>query len=127
MGDLSVLVWNCDGLNIPHKRTSVLPFLHRWKIDLALLQETHLISKDSGHMANRFYHTIASSSAESKSKGVAIVCKRNLKIKVLDVWADTTGRMTIAKVELYGRKVAVISAYAPNIFDKTFFDTHRKC
>ena len=31
--------------------------------------------------------------------------------------------MTIAKVELYGRKVAVISAYAPNKFDKTFFDT----
>lgn len=123
MGDLSVLVWNCDGLNTPHKRTSVLTFLHRRKIYLALLQETHLISKDSGRMANRFYHTIASSSAESKSKGVAIVCKRNLKIKVLGVWADTTGRMTIAKVELYGRKVTVISAYAPNKFDKTFFNT----
>lgn len=73
-------------------------------------------------MANRFYHTIASSSAEAKSKGVAIVCKRNLKIKVLDVWADTAGRIAVAKVELYGRKVAVVSAYAPNKFYKTFYD-----
>ena len=72
-------------------------------------------------MANRFYHTIASSSAESKSKGVANVCKRNLKIKVLDVWADDSGRIIIAKTEMYGRKIAIISAYAPNKFDREFY------
>ncbi len=123
MSDLSILVWNCDGLNTPHKRTSVLTFMHRRKIDLALLQETHLLSRDSSRMANRFYHTIASSSAESKSKGVAIVCKHNLKMKVLNVWADTAGRIAVAKVELYGRRIAIISAYAPNKFDKIFYDT----
>ena len=123
MGDLSVLVWSCDGLNTPHKRASVLTLLHWRNIDLALLQETHLLSRDSGRIANRTYHTIVSSSAESKGKGVAIVCKGNLKMKVLDVWADTTGRIAVAKVELYGRKVAVISAYDPNKFDKTFYDT----
>ena len=35
-------------------------------------------------------------------------------MKVLDVWADTAGRMTVAKVEMYGRELAVISAYALN-------------
>lgn len=99
MGDLSVLVWNCDGLNVPHKRTSVLTLMRRRKIDLAFLQETHLLSKDAGRMSNRLYHTIASSSADSKTKGVTVVCKRNLKIKVLDVWADTAGRIKIAKVK----------------------------
>lgn len=123
MGDLSVLVWNCDGLNIPHKRTSVLTLLKRRRIDVALLQETHLLKKDSGRMANKFYHTIASSSADSKSRGVAIVCRRNLKIKTLDTWSDNNGRITMAKVEMYGRKIALISAYAPNKFDKEFYST----
>lgn len=91
MGELSILVWNCDGLNIPHKRTSVLTLLKRRRIDIALLQETHLLKKDSARMANRFYHTIAASSADSKSRGVAIVCKCNLKIKVLDTWAHNNG------------------------------------
>ena len=123
MGDLSILVWNCDGLNAPHKRASVLTMLHRRKIHLAFLQETHLLSKDSGRIANKFYHTIASSSANSKTKGVAIVSRRNLNVKVLDMWADTAGRITIARVEVYGRKVALISAYAPKTFDKDFYDT----
>ena len=42
---------------------------------------------------------------------------------MLDVWADTAGRIVVAKVELYGRKVAVISAYPPNKFDMTLYDT----
>lgn len=52
---------------------------------------------------------------------MAIICKRNLNIKVLDTWSDNKGRMTIAKIEMYGRKIAIISAYAPNKFDKEFY------
>jgi len=74
-------------------------------------------------MAKKFYRTIVSSSTDSKSRGVAIVCRRNLKIKVLDTWADNNGRMAIAKVEMYGRKIAITSAYAPNKFDKEFYST----
>lgn len=52
---------------------------------------------------------------------MAIVCKHNLNIKVLDTWSDNKGRMTIVKIEMYGRKIAIISAYAPNKFDKEFY------
>ncbi len=122
MGDLSILVWNCDGLNAPHKRSSVLSLFRQKKIDLALLQETNLLSKDSSRIANTFYHTIASSTASTKTKGVAIVCRRNLKIKVQDFWVDDAGRIVIAKVELYGKKVALISIYAPNTFNNCLYD-----
>lgn len=53
---------------------------------------------------------------------MSIVCKRSIKIKMLDVWPDAAGRIVIAKVELYGRKVAIVSAYAPNKYDKDFYD-----
>lgn len=127
MGELSILVWNCDGLNTPHKRTSVLGLMRRRKIDLAFLQETHLLRRDSSRMANRFYHTIASFSAESKSKGVAIVCRRSLKMKTLDVWADAAGRIVIAKVELYGRKVAIQPMLQINITRSFMMHSRGKC
>lgn len=122
MGDLSILVWNCGSLNAPHKQASMLMLLRHKKIDLALLQETHLIEPDSKHLANKFHHIIASSSNNTKTRGVAVVARRSLPIKVLDIWADTMGRLVIAKVDLYGSKIALTSVYAPNKFDKGFYD-----
>lgn len=122
MGDLTFLVWNCDGLNAPHKRTSVLTLLRRKKIDLALLQETHLLEQDLKRIANKFYHIIASSSYHTMTRGVAVVVRRSLPIKMLDIWTDKEGRLVIAKIELYGRKIALTLVYAPNKYDKCFYD-----
>ena len=123
MGELTFLVWNCGGLNAPHKRASTLSLLKNKKVDIALLQETHLLRADAGRLANRFYYTIAFSAATSKTKGVAIVAKRNLPLKVLSSWADDAGRIVITKVEFHARKIALISAYAPNTFDSAFYNT----
>ena len=85
MANLNILVSNTGGLNAPHKRTSVLGLLRRKKVDLALLSETHLLKTDAGRLADKFYHVIASSSASTTIRGVIVVAKRNLNIKVLDV------------------------------------------
>jgi len=42
---------------------------------------------------------------------------------VLNLWADDAGTIAIAKVELYHKKIVLISIYAPNIFDNCFYDT----
>lgn len=123
MGELTTLVWNCGGLNAPHKRTSTLGLLKRKNVDIAFLQETHLLQADNSRLANRFYHTIASSSANTKTKGVAIVVKRNLSLKILSTWSDNSGRIVISTVEFSNRKIALISAYAPNNYDKIFYNT----
>lgn len=120
MGEVSFLVWNCGGLNAPHKRASTLSLLKNKKVDIALLQETHLLKADAGRLANRFDHTVAFSAAATKTKGVAIVARRSLLLKVLSSWADDAGRIVITRVELNARKIALISAYAPNVFDGGF-------
>lgn len=91
-------------------------------MDLALLSKAHLLKADIMRLADKFYHIIASSSASTKAWGVAIMAKRNLNIKVLDIWADSAGRITIAKVECSNRKIALVSAYAPNFFDADFYN-----
>ena len=123
MGELTILVWNCGGLNSPHKRTSTLGLLKNKNIDLALLTETHLLQADNRRLANKFYHTIAASSANTKTKGVAIVVKRNLPLKVLNTWTDNSGRIVISTVEFGNRKIALVSAYAPNNHDSLFYNT----
>lgn len=120
MTELNILNWNSGGQNIPHKRVSTLGLLRRRKIDIALLQETHLLAGDVRRLADKNYHVIASSSC-TKTRGVAIVARRNLKFKIQDMWLDTVGRLAIAKVEVSGRKIAFISLYAPNVFDKSFY------
>lgn len=63
------------------------------------MKETHLLNVDAGRLASKFYHTTAFFSANSKSKGVAIVARRNLQIKVLTSWADNMGRIVITRIE----------------------------
>lgn len=47
-------------------------------------------------------------------------------MKTLDVWADAAERTVAANVELYGRKVAIVSADAPNKHDEEFRDILRQ-
>lgn len=84
-----------------------------------MIQESHFLCKDAGRFANKFYHSIATSSAATKSKGVMVVCKCKLKFDMIGSWA---GRVAIAKIHLDGTNIALISAYAQNTFDTAFYD-----
>ena len=50
-----VMSFNVRGLNSPYKRSKILDFLRRKKVDIALLQETHLKPDDVNRFQNRFY------------------------------------------------------------------------
>ena len=115
---LNIISLNTRGLNNPVKRVAVLDFLRKQRINIAFLQETHLLKRDTNRMSNRFFRVVACSSASNKSKGVAIICQRNLRFKLLDTWADRKGRITVAKVHIENRNVAFVSIYAPNTFEK---------
>ena len=121
MDNTNILSWNTGGLNIPHKRISTLDFLQRRNIDIALLQEVHLLSKDINSLANKYYTVLASSLADIKTKGVAIMVKRSLKYNMLGSWQDDAGRAVMAKIEISGKKIALWSIYAPNTHDKNFY------
>ena len=48
MTALNLISVNARGLNIPHKITTVLEFLHKKNLDFAIIQESHLLCKDAG-------------------------------------------------------------------------------
>uniref|UniRef100_A0A8C5E3K7 Endonuclease/exonuclease/phosphatase domain-containing protein n=1 Tax=Gouania willdenowi TaxID=441366 RepID=A0A8C5E3K7_GOUWI len=115
-------LFNCifSVLISPIKRSATLSSLRSQKIQIALLQETHLVKRDRNRFANKFFK--AFSSAPNKSNGVAILVRHNLQFKQLDSWSDDKGRIVVFKLNIERTNLALISLYAPNILEKEFYD-----
>lgn len=82
INDLKVVSWNLCGLNIPIKRVKCLDLLYRHHIDIAMIQQTHFKALDTVRLQNKYYKTISSSCAASKSKGVVILARRKLDMQI---------------------------------------------
>lgn len=85
------------------------------KVDIALRRETHLLKAGAGRLANKFFNTLAFSSADTKTKGVTIVVGYSVLIRVLTYWADNSGLIVISNIEYYAKKIALVAEYAPDV------------
>lgn len=101
-------------------------FFRKRGVQIALPQETHIVRRDVNRPSNKFFRVIAYSSAINKTKGVAIICRRNLHFELLGTWSDNEGRIAIAKIHIENRDIALDSIYAPNAFDRGFYDLATK-
>lgn len=123
MCSLATFSWNLKGLNSPIKRASCLDILTRNHIEIAMLQETHLRKRDVLRLENHRYKVAAFSSAPNKTKGVATVIDKKLKISIIDKGGDQEGRICFLKCIYNGTKIVLVSVYAPNRFDPIFFQS----
>ena len=113
--------WNVKSLNHPVKRKKVLSHLKQLNVDIAFLQETHLLTVDhfrlKGSWAGQFYH----SNFHSKARGAAILINRNTPFTMTSVEADPLGRYVIVVGQLCSLPVILASIYAPNWDNPGFF------
>lgn len=123
MDKLNVLSLNARGLNSPQKRASVLDLLYRKNIHIAFIQESHFLEADTFRFNNKHYEVVASSCFVKKSKGVLIAIRRNLSYTNLGTGGSGDGRITFCKILYNGIKIALTCVYAPNDFDKHFYDS----
>jgi len=104
------------GLNSPIKRTRVLDLLHRKKVDVVFLQETHLTAIDAKRLQNRHYTPRVSSSCISKKKGEIILFKRNSNFIIEHTGSDENGRIAYSCTSIEGKRLGFVNIYAPNSF-----------
>ena len=121
MANLNIFCCNLKGLNCPNKRVACLDLLARNKIDLAMIQETHLLKDDVSRLENNLYKVCASASAPNKTKGVIILIRKTLQINIIGKGCDEDGRVAFIKCTYNDRKVAFINVYAPNTYENDFF------
>lgn len=81
---LRICTWNIKGVHNPVKRRKILTFLKRSDIDIALLQETHLNNEEHLKLQQGGFAQVFFSSFTSRSRGVAVLVKKNLHFSVQD-------------------------------------------
>ena len=79
--NFAILLFNVRGLNSPYKRSKVLDFLRRKKIDIALIHKTHLKPDDVSRVQNYYYKPIVASTDGSRTKGVMILMRRSINLR----------------------------------------------
>ena len=102
-----------EGANNPIKRKKVLSFLKNINIDIAVLQETHLDDKEHLKLQQGGFGQVFFSSFTSRSRGVAIIVKKNLPLKVLNCVKDIFGRFVIINGTLQGQNISIMNIYFP--------------
>ena len=110
---LKICTWNVNGVHTPVKHKKILSYLKSENIDVALLTETHLKDNDHLKLQQGGFAQIFFSSFTSKSRGVAILFKKNLPFKPLSCIKDSNGHYVIVKGVLYGEEIAIMNVYFP--------------
>ena len=108
MTKLIVFSLNVCGLNTNLKIAECLDILSRKKVDIALLQETHIIEEDIHKIGNNIYKIAAYSSSTSKTKGVIILIRNNLKFHIVNKGNDLDGRIAYMQGAFCGKKIALV-------------------
>lgn len=86
-----------------------------------MLQETHSTICNENVWKAQWGGHIIFSHAESNARGVAIIFKRNLSYKILEIAKDTEGRILAIKLQVNDQQVVLANVYAPNSDQPQFF------
>ena len=122
--NVSIITVNVRGLHKKSKKLSLFQWLKDNRIDIIFMQETFLLEKDEKYFVAEWKGiAIHSFSDSNHSRGVSILCREGLDIKVIDKWESGTGRLLIVNFELEGFILTCVNVYAPNKINrrKTFF------
>lgn len=92
----------------------VLRHLSKLKVDIALLQETHLSAADFPRMKKFWVGCVYGSPAVGRHAGVVIFIKKNLAFTFQDLLTDSEGRRLSLHFQLYETDYVLYNVYAPN-------------
>uniref|UniRef100_A0A8C8JM19 Endonuclease/exonuclease/phosphatase domain-containing protein n=1 Tax=Oncorhynchus tshawytscha TaxID=74940 RepID=A0A8C8JM19_ONCTS len=101
-------------LDVQITSTNLYPRTFTWYRVLTI----HLKATDINRLQNIFYKVIASSSAPNKTE----VIKRNLNMKVGVSGGDIDEQYCFSSVTINCTTLCLSAIYAPNAFDKSFFE-----
>lgn len=105
---------NCRGLNQTQKMFLLKDFLYFYRIDVCLLQETHLISLDVLNVLKETLvgYNIFTMLCESKSKGVGFLIRKELPTRS---FSFEENRYACLEVLLNDKIINLVNIYVPNI------------
>ena len=122
IGSLKICSYNCRGLNNTKKRYDLFSLFKEKNTDILCLQETHFFAEIETKIYQQWEGNCIFSHGNSNSKGVAILFKKGIDIKVLSYKTDTEGQFIALKLLYKNTSIILANVYAPNIDNPNFFD-----
>lgn len=113
MDKISIATFNVNGINIATKRRAIFQNIRRLNIDLCCLQETHASPGTIDIWQREWGGQILHSNGQQNARGMAILVRKSLQIKVSRQLKDQEGRILLAELEAQGNSFSLGSVYAP--------------
>ena len=111
---LTLLTINVRGCNSELERKKQFTWMRDLEADIVFMQETHTEKNIENTWRVQWGYTIVFSHGSSNSKGVAILFKRALPVKIQHYECDTNGRWIFLTILVNGVKLNLMNIYAPN-------------
>ena len=102
-----------NGINDDTKQMKLVKFLKEKAIDIALIQEHNIKSKEKIEYLLQFYNIILNKSILSKG-GTLILIDKRLPARVCSSYLHPTSRITTAVLNIMGANLFLVNVYAPS-------------
>lgn len=98
----------------------ILTCLKKDDINVAMVQETHLDDSEHLKLQQGPFGQVFFSSFTTRSRGVAVLIRKNLSFIISDCVKDLKGRYVIIKGTLQGQNIVMMNVYFPPAQPTTF-------
>ena len=112
--------FNCRGLQDNFKRKKVFHYMRNTESDIIFLQETHSTKSEEAFWKSQWGESAWFASFSSQSRGVAILIRNSISVKVNLVFYDPNGRFLILNCKINDVPLTLVNLYAPNNDDPDF-------
>lgn len=113
--DLNIGTLNINGMRAKQSQYEVKCIIDRYKLDILLLQETHIDSKVLASFLEHEYNCKAIwSFGTNKIAGVGILLFSSIDYKISKYEIDLDGRLIVLDLDIEGQSYRIINLYAPN-------------
>ena len=121
MTNINVDTYNVRGLANNMKRREIFHYLHQKPFNVVFMQETHSCKKIEKRWRLESGDQIYFSHGETNARGVAILIRRSLKVKILRKITNKRGRFFILKCKIDSEEYLFVNVYAPDLDNPAFF------
>lgn len=112
---------NVRGMRDYEKRRKIYTYFKEKQVDILCLQETFSVKTDEKFWKSEWGGLALFSHGVFNSRGVSILFRRNLDVKIIDVTKDFEGRFIVCSAKINGKNVVISNLYAPNEDRPEFF------
>ena len=115
MSKLSLVTYNCRGLNETSKRQKLFSWFEHEIYDIVFLQETFCTKNfESIFRSSWKGQSIIAATNSSHSRGVAILFKPGFEGDIVSSYTSDDGRVVIVNTSFKNDYLSFVSVYAPN-------------